>query len=267
MNVFEYDDIIHGDRFVEICDYAIKENDDKIDDKMLDKNGLIFVKTDQIINFFEAIREKPFNYVIVSHNSDHNITEEIYRQKPPNVLHWFAQNCRVNYEDVTPIPIGIERPCVSGLDTVQIVLDASRQEIDPTNLAYINFSWQTNPDARQPIIYQYCHNKWVTVQDRVPFEQYLREIKRHVAVFCPPGNGWDTHRFWETLYMGRVPIVYDCPFPQADIDFIEGEIEKPFTLVQLAKKLFEPRFDQMDTYWLKFKNWADFIEDVVDDLL
>ena len=265
--MFEYDDIIHGDRFVEICDYAIKENDSIIDETALDTDGLIFVKTDRIREFFEIIKTKPYKYVIISHNSDHNITEDVYALKPPNVLHWFAQNCRVNYEDVTPIPIGIERPCVSGLDTVQMVLDASRQEIHPINLTYINFSWQTNPNARQPVLHHYQGYKWNTVQERVPFEQYLREIKRHVAVFCPPGNGWDTHRFWETLYMGRVPIVYDCPFHQADIDFIEGQIEKPFTLMELAKKLFEPRVEQIDTYWLKMKNWADFIEDVTLDLL
>jgi hypothetical protein len=26
-------------------------------------------------------------------------------------------------------------------------------------------------------------------------------------VVCPEGNGIDTHRLWETLYMGGVPIV------------------------------------------------------------
>jgi hypothetical protein len=24
---------------------------------------------------------------------------------------------------------------------------------------------------------------------------------------CPPGNGEDTHRLWETLYVGSIPIV------------------------------------------------------------
>jgi hypothetical protein len=265
MNVFEYDDIIHGDRFVEICDYAIKENDDKIDDKMLDKNGLIFVKTDQIFNFFEAVREKPFNYVIVSHNSDHNITEEIYRQKPPNVLHWFAQNVRTKQSDLTPIPIGIERPCVSGLDTVRIILDASKREADPTNIAYVNFSWQTNPNARQPIIHHYKEFPWVTMGERIPLEAYLSEIKKHVYVFCPPGNGWDTHRFWETLYMNRIPIVYDCPFPKGDVTFVEAEIEHPPKLLDLIYNDVLEFY--RDTYFLKFKNWEKLIKETVNDLL
>ena len=29
----------------------------------------------------------------------------------------------------------------------------------------------------------------------------------HLFIACPEGNGIDTHRFWETLYMGRYPVV------------------------------------------------------------
>ena len=36
---------------------------------------------------------------------------------------------------------------------------------------------------------------------------YVRAICGHEFVVCPPGNGVDTHRFWETLYCGSTPIV------------------------------------------------------------
>lgn len=37
--------------------------------------------------------------------------------------------------------------------------------------------------------------------------QFFREIKAHSFTLCPRGNGIDTHRLWETLYMGSIPIV------------------------------------------------------------
>jgi hypothetical protein len=37
--------------------------------------------------------------------------------------------------------------------------------------------------------------------------QFLRDIRNHTFVVCPRGNGVDTHRLWETLYMGSIPIV------------------------------------------------------------
>jgi hypothetical protein len=36
---------------------------------------------------------------------------------------------------------------------------------------------------------------------------YLQSIRKHDFVLCPRGNGRDTHRLWETLYLGSIPIV------------------------------------------------------------
>ena len=37
-------------------------------------------------------------------------------------------------------------------------------------------------------------------------KDFLRKIKQHSFVICPRGNGIDTHRLYETLYMGSIPI-------------------------------------------------------------
>ena len=38
-------------------------------------------------------------------------------------------------------------------------------------------------------------------------KHYLQSVRNHTFVACPRGNGIDTHRLWETLYMGSIPIV------------------------------------------------------------
>jgi hypothetical protein len=38
------------------------------------------------------------------------------------------------------------------------------------------------------------------------FDSYIDNIYNHKFVLCPEGNGMDTHRTWETLYLGSVPI-------------------------------------------------------------
>jgi hypothetical protein len=35
----------------------------------------------------------------------------------------------------------------------------------------------------------------------------MNEINRFKFVLCPRGRGTDTHRFWEILLMGSIPIV------------------------------------------------------------
>ena len=34
-------------------------------------------------------------------------------------------------------------------------------------------------------------------------------MRQSLFVACPPGNGPDTHRFWEALYLGAVPIILE----------------------------------------------------------
>jgi len=38
---------------------------------------------------------------------------------------------------------------------------------------------------------------------------FLENIYNSKFVLCPRGNGLDTHRLWETLYLGSIPIVKD----------------------------------------------------------
>lgn len=38
-------------------------------------------------------------------------------------------------------------------------------------------------------------------------DEWYAAIGDHRLVLCPRGNGLDTHRAWETLYVGRIPVV------------------------------------------------------------
>ena len=38
---------------------------------------------------------------------------------------------------------------------------------------------------------------------------FFKKMLSYEAIVCPDGNGPDTHRFYEVLYMGRIPIVFN----------------------------------------------------------
>jgi len=74
----------------------------------------------------------------------------------------------------------------------------------------MNFNISTAPNKRQPVYDLFKDKPWVTVdmrQNGVDFDNYLDNIYNHKFVLCPEGNGIDTHRIWECLYMGTIPIV------------------------------------------------------------
>jgi hypothetical protein len=49
--------------------------------------------------------------------------------------------------------------------------------------------------------------------------RYLTEIRKSHMVLCPRGNGIDTFRFWESLYLGSVPVVVEKDLPKGILDF------------------------------------------------
>lgn len=199
-------DYIHGDKFVELCDYRIDTNEFFIDIEKLKTNQLVFVKTDKILDFFNSVRQLPYKYVIVTHNSDHNITEDIYIQKPSNVILWYAQNCLISKKDIVPIPIGLERPHVGSCGD-QSVIDKYKDSVKDI-LCYCAISPSTNPKERS-----FNRNRSFITNDfdRVSFDEHSQKLSRSYFCISPPGNGHDCHRTWEALYLKTIPILKRSP--------------------------------------------------------
>jgi hypothetical protein len=78
------------------------------------------------------------------------------------------------------------------------------------NLVYANFV-VANHVSRGPLMEFAKSQPWITVggvdTSMEGRRAFLREVRNHKFVLCPPGGGVDTHRLWETLYMGSIPIV------------------------------------------------------------
>ena len=132
-------------------------------------------------------------------------TEDYNWPAPESVRVWFAQNADVRDERIVPIPIGLEcdkwHPHLWKKETILTLPD-----VEKTSLLYLNF----NPETHwvRPALYEMLG--WGTVEPRhngVDFLHYAQQIKRHKFVLCPDGNGMDTHRIWETLYLGSYPVV------------------------------------------------------------
>jgi hypothetical protein len=126
----------------------------------------------------------------------------------------------------TALPLGLTNP-TNESDLHPILGDVKHLERawdspEPLNqfrgTALVGFSQQTNPirkrllrilsDERNALSVSY-HNMTFTKDGRIDF---LSKARAHDMVLCPEGNGFDTHRFWETLYMGGVPVVVKNPY-------------------------------------------------------
>jgi len=75
---------------------------------------------------------------------------------------------------------------------------------------YFNFNIDTNKNKRS-ICFNSLKNKLEWLNTVSPQENIIR-LSQYKFCICPEGNGVDTHRLWEALYLKIVPIVIQSEF-------------------------------------------------------
>ena len=161
------------------------------------------------------------------------------------VLHLFAQNCWLrDHPKFHGIPIGLDyhtlnwesangaqhawgRTGVSATQQEQQLFDikktfAALPELSANNARIItNFQLAMNDPPRRKVMRQSLYRvltqphaveknkEWLTYLPQQSREEFWRSCADVAFVLCPPGNGPDTHRAWEVLALGRIPIIQD----------------------------------------------------------
>ena len=87
--------------------------------------------------------------------------------------------------------------------------------------------------------------------------KYRDDIEKYKYVLCPPGNGIQTHRLWEAMYFGSIPVVKDSilykSFKKLNIIFVDNF--KNIKIKELDKNIN----NQAIPYKQFFKNYYEAI--------
>lgn len=100
---------------------------------------------------------------------------------------------------------------------------------------------------------------------KVPKEEFYEMLSKFYYNVCPMGNGFDTHRFWETLMVGTIPIVkshdyYDnllFQYPKLPIIQVKSWEQLPNIIESLTQERYNELWDSGDVssglydYWIK----------------
>ena len=203
--------------------------------------------------------------ILISGHSDYGITDEIVDYYQPKI--WFCVNKQTNKSNVFALPLGITNntneselhPIYGNLD---IMINVMHETSVYKNWIYMNFNIDTFPTERKYVYDLFKDRDYVTIGETVNTLngriEFLREIKAHVFVLCPRGNGIDTHRLWETLYMGSIPIlrrdIAYMDFIDLPICFIDDWNEINPSFLQKEKERIVSQTWNMDKlkigYWI-----------------
>lgn len=185
---------------------------------MHEQNNVRFCKTDFLEKEFEIIRNLDKEIILITGNSDYPITDKIANLAPKNIKKWYAENCITNNDLVEPLPLGLENireasrkgHGVSWEERAVVkerLMSRDMSHILPTKDIYANFKIATNPQYRYRFA-SICENcEFIEYEEpNLSLEQFFDKILKYKMIACPIGNGVDTHRLWEVLYSGRVPV-------------------------------------------------------------
>jgi hypothetical protein len=193
--------IIHQDQskiFYKLNSLSIKEND------------VIFCNTFMIGSLFKLLKNIDLrNIKLVTHQTDLSITKDTFNQKPDCISEWYSINVDYDHKNLFSLPIGL-----SNEYSPKNLFQKNYKDSDFINFenkikkGYANFQINTNNKVREATQRQLIKSDWVVFDEpNLEIDEYLSKLIKYKYILAPFGNGIDTHRIWESLYAGSIPVV------------------------------------------------------------
>jgi len=163
--------------------------------------------------------------VLVTGYSDHSIgREELDILEQPTLKAWFANNIDIRHPKLHAVPLGPPGEVDFEIQgNTKTIYEVAQSPKIIKNIAYMNFRIETYPLERQQVYDMFSDKSWVTKGEMNlevdGHKQYLKDIQSHKFCICPRGNGFDTHRLLEALYLGTIPVVKKCISMEQFYDF------------------------------------------------
>jgi hypothetical protein len=225
-------DIITGEKIQELCDMYIGHPHDFEFNPFINKDKHKHININTITDEFDNVKYifcyshlipdisskiKYFknNFILITHNSDYIIEDNNEYVKTilncNKLIKWYSQNIIFEHNKLSLLPIGFANRMwphgnLSPFNDKHFI----HQSINKTNNIYFNFNIHTNFTKRKKCYDDLIHKiQWL---DNIHPVLNLHRLKTFQFCICPEGNGVDTHRLWECLYLKVVPIVINTPF-------------------------------------------------------
>jgi len=199
---------ISGGALASICDFVINKESDLDAFVRHDRSShIVFCRSDLVHVLSRlSLTNGPRRTLIVG-NSDHDFTA--LTQIPHNGFEsFYLQNSLIsNGKNIFTLPIGIENLSI-GINGLPNNLKVTKDWNSRSTKVMVGPFSPTHTERKELLEVAEQETKVFEVI-KVPLspKRFAQEMNQYKFVACPRGNGIDTHRFWEALYRGSVPIV------------------------------------------------------------
>ena len=200
---------LSGDTFRDAADH-LWENEIKIlEPQNLNDGDVIFCESELFEELKSCVLERTDKKcVLVLGNSDHGNGPNISSiGELKSVSFVFAQNLEHRIEGVEVLPIGLENAWRSNFGRVQNFKSGVNTDYPRINRIMWSFNVGNNVASRLAAKNYLQQSKVADFMGNLSAKHHRNALKQYKFVAAPPGNGLDTHRMWEAIYLGCIPIV------------------------------------------------------------
>ena len=164
------------------------------------------------------LRRAPMKSVLVTHSDIHTSGRHSFALRVLGARHVWGTNVDPLPGVATPVPLGLTSPEPGSeihalLSDRAAIAEAFQDAERPHALTwdfYVNVKAANHP-SRTEFLREVSSMPGVVVKEPLHTPEgrlaYLKSLREFPYVLAPRGNGVDTHRLWETLYLGGIPIV------------------------------------------------------------
>lgn len=243
---------IAGFTFKELCKYNLCPRYEQKFDLSIGERDILFVNLDCIDSLVSFLNSNPpkSKFNIMTHNSDQDFTQQIFNSIEMFATKIYAINSTVSNPKIVKIPLGFNDQSTEFLD------EKSLEFTEKSNLLYMNFNLKHHPSRR--VCFDHFNGlDWITIghqcinDTKIPFSEFYDKLKTFKYCLAPRGAGIDTHRVYESLLFGVIPIV-----KKSELD----DLYKNFPILIVndwAEVTSDFLNDNYDTYILKYKTWVE----------
>lgn len=268
-------DYISGNCFMKICNKKFKamDHNDKFF-RSISSGDIIYVDFKDLnlfLNFAKNIKDKKFGVLI--HNLDGNSVNQSLVSSIPENIYIFSQNLNIENigkKNLHLIPTGLHNENEifyrKGVDKYI----ESLTNVNKLPAILCNFNYTTNP-KRRLIVKEVMNLETIHYKNFLVHKNYLGLLNNYMFVLCPEGTNLDTHRFWEVLATGSIPIVrksniYEF-FKNLDIPMLvidEWKDLRKLSAVDL-KKIYHNLQVKNAVKFLKIDFWNNYIKCILNE--
>jgi len=208
------------------------------------KTPIVYIDSTYVFKYMETLLELKNKYVLITCCNDDVCIPYMYEPcneghiyytmnhifESPYLIKWYSKNAYMYHDKLEPLPLGPKWQWSSikmfGEDKTThrslFLLHCMQPEKTflnkslKTKLLYLNISNTTSDELSYPFVRKteglrrrlkelfFSRFSWSNDE---PFQNYIQSLSQYKFCLSPPGRGFDTHRTWEALMCGTIPII------------------------------------------------------------